>query len=597
MQTLFLDFETYFDKDYTLKKLSTSQYVRDKRFKAHGAQFAWGSFSAPEWVPHSDLTRFFASIKWDETTLVAHHAHFEGFILHTHYDAHPARYLCTMSAARAIHQGQQGVGLDELAKFHQLPGKPETLTKTKGIYDLPPELETEVAQYCANDLLLTQEFSRLYLDKLPLKELDLIDAFVSMFARPRLHIDVKRAQRARVTAKLMTRAAVRATGHSFKEISGDKSFVALLKEHDVDCPTKPGKRGPIPALAKTDHEFDTLLGHENETIRNLAAARKTVSSRIEETRATRLMEMGSTADGMLAVYYNYYGAHTGRLSGGDKMNLANLPRGGELRKSILAPEGHSIVVADSSQIECRTEAAVFDETSLLTIFENGEDPYCTLAGEIFRRPITKADELERFVGKCARLGLGYRMGANHFHQVLATGQMGRRVFIPLNECHNIVQVYRSLHPNIVNGWTLADDWIRFMCFGTGTMAFKFLTIDAKERRIYLPNEMWLSYPQLHCFKGKYTYWNGRYAKNLHGGVVVENLIQALSRIIVTDALLEIRKQYPVVMHTYDENTWVCPTDQAQEAAAFGLTAMRKRPAWLPNVPLDAETKYAEYYSK
>ena len=88
------------------------------------------------------------------------------------------------------------------------------------------------------------------------------------------------------------------------------------------------------------------------------------------------------------------------------MNLQNLERGGELRKSILAPPGHVLVVADSSQIEARVLAWLANDSELLTLFENKADVYKHMAAKIYSITTEEVNKTQRFVGKVATLGLG-----------------------------------------------------------------------------------------------------------------------------------------------------------------------------------------------
>ena len=87
-------------------------------------------------------------------------------------------------------------------------------------------------------------------------------------------------------------------------------------------------------------------------------------------------------------------------SGGDTTNPQNLPRGGALRESIEAPEGHMIVACDSSQIEARTLAWFAGQEDLLDDFRRNADVYSIFASKVFGHEVNKHDHpKERFVGK------------------------------------------------------------------------------------------------------------------------------------------------------------------------------------------------------
>lgn len=85
-----------------------------------------------------------------------------------------------------------------------------------------------------------------------------------------------------------------------------------------------------------------------------------------------------------------------------------------LRGAIVARAGHQLYVADFAGIEARVLLWCAGDERGLDLFRNHVDPYCDMAESIFNRPVTKADKLERGIGKIAILGLGYQMGAGAF---------------------------------------------------------------------------------------------------------------------------------------------------------------------------------------
>src|SRR5262252_4402834 len=102
MRIVALDFETYFDQDYSLSKLSTEAYVRDVRFEPHGAAIKWHKDIPAHWYDAHQLHHILTSEDWSDTCLVCHHAQFDGFILSHHYKIIPRMYGCTLSMARLL---------------------------------------------------------------------------------------------------------------------------------------------------------------------------------------------------------------------------------------------------------------------------------------------------------------------------------------------------------------------------------------------------------------------------------------------------------------------------------------------------------------
>jgi DNA polymerase I-like protein with 3'-5' exonuclease and polymerase domains len=170
------------------------------------------------------------------------------------------------------------------------------------------------------------------------------------------------------------------------------------------------------AFAKTDEGFKALAEDEDIRVQALVAARLGNKSTLEETRTQRFIDISKR--GLLPVPIRYYAAHTGRWGGDDKINLQNLPSRGPnakaLKRSIIAPEGHMIVEADSAQIEARVLAWLAGQEDLVTAFTNKEDVYRNMASRIYNVPEDEVTKEQRFVGKTTILGAGYGMGAIKF---------------------------------------------------------------------------------------------------------------------------------------------------------------------------------------
>ena len=66
--------------------------------------------------------------------------------------------------------------------------------------------------------------------------------------------------------------------------------------------------------------------------------------------------------------------------------MQNLKRGSFLRKAIMAPDGHQLVVGDLSQIEPRVLAWLADYADMLDIFRAGGDPYAAFGSQMFNIP-------------------------------------------------------------------------------------------------------------------------------------------------------------------------------------------------------------------
>ena len=201
-------------------------------------------------------------------------------------------------------------------------------------------------------------------------------------------------------------------------------------------------------------------------------------------------------NGYIPAPLRYYAAHTGRFGGTEKLNMQNLPRGGELRKCLIAPEGHLIYVADLSNIEARMLAWLAGEANLLQQFRNGDDIYSNFASVIYNKPIDKTENpTERLVGKTAILGLGYGMGHEKFKATLKSGAMGPAMDFDIEESRRIVNTYRNTYGGIKNLWYKLEDFLKLsMHKDNEGMTYGPLTIG--HNSIILPNNMSLTYNNL-----------------------------------------------------------------------------------------------------
>lgn len=611
-----LDFETYYDNEYSLKskELNTSEYIRHPRFKAHCVGIKIGN--EPTQVYWEDQVKTaLHSIDWTTHAVLCHHTQFDGLILSHHYGIIPAFYFDTMSMARAMHSNQirSGHGLDSVAAFYGVGNKlPNVLGKMKAHLVIPEELRPEADEYTKTDVDLTLAVFRAMAGVFPDDEFRLIDQTMRMFCDPVFFVDLPRVETELERELAEKQAKVEACGFDIDELMSAGKLAAALRSLGVEPPMKVSQRTNLEtyAFSLQDEDFIALGAHEDPRVRALIAARLAVKSTLGETRARRFIKAGSDGH-KLPVYLNYCGAHTTRWSGGNKLNLQNLPRGGELRKSLVAPPGHVIVVCDSAQIEARTLAWFANQQNLLKAFADGEDVYSKFASDIYKFEVNKKEHpTERFVGKTSVLGLGYGMAAPKFQGTLALGLMGPPVEIPLAKAREIVSLYRRTYPHIRALWMKMDGVLETMMYKRVSpkkddyVVLREGVVEYDEQSLWLPNGLGLHYPELkgefdeftHSFRN-YSYRAGKEFVNIYGGLLTENLIQALARVIVGEQLLEISDKWRVATMTHDEVVAIAPKEKADECLEDMLRIMSTPPKWASDLPLAAEGGYDVVYSK
>lgn len=620
-----LDFETYFDSKYSLraKKYNTSSYVRDPQFEAQICSIKYGKKKAKNYYG-AGLERELKAIDWKGHDLLCHHTHFDGLILAHHYGIVPRQYYCTLSMSRALHSEYASKSLGEIGKLYGLGGKyeeGEVLDKVKGkhLAEIVQDkvLFSSFQKYCDRDTNLTYDIFMEQIKVFPEEELRLIDLTIRMFTTPIFQLDIPRCEKALDEAVRERQTGIAIGLHQInssdeKDLTSNQRFVQALKSLGVDAPTKVSKyNGEITyALSENDEDFVALLEHEDTRVVRLVQGRLAAKSTISETRAARLLQAGEN-NIPVPVYLNYYGAKTGRWSGGNKLNFQNFPRGSELRKSLVAPDGHVIVVCDSAQIEARGVNWVANNQRVLKVFANKEDVYSYTASDIYGRKIDKKkDPDERFIGKIATLGLGYGMGAAKFQTTLALGTMGPAVDMPLAECDKIVKKFRNANKPITDFWSDMNGVLRRMASGEEG-EYGCLSYDADG--IWLPNGMGILYPGLTMTtdennRTSFKYWSKTHWSKLYGGLVTENIVQALAGVIIRQQMLwyadwlkaqKLRKgeRAMIATMTHDEIVSVVPERLAEKAMQKKLEVMRTAPDWCSDLPLDAEGGYAKEYSK
>ena len=433
---VFLDFETFYDGQYSLKKLSIEEYVRDPRFEVH--MLAIAKSDEPVQVVAPENIK--ATLEWyhvadPNTRVFIQNAKFDAFIASQYYGIIIAKPICTRCMERWT--GMSRLCRESLEAQSVFLGTGEKGTyvhdaKGKRLADYTPEELEQYKAYCAKDVELLRANVRLMLPKLTQEALTFSTLSVKMYTEPVfvLDKDILRAYQAKIEADRMASLQRLQARFSFDSVddflqairSADK-FSAMMKQLGGTVPMKlsekktatlkrkleeaqisdPEARRRLlagdyqvytPALAKTDLAFMALLTDPNPDIAALAQARAENNTSIASSRCARFLSIAER--GTLPVSLEAFFAHTGRYSAGsngdvksDGTNLQNLTKRGPdkvLRTAIKPPAGYKLVACDSSQIEARTLAWEAGEQWLLKAFRDKTDPYCEMASSIYREP-------------------------------------------------------------------------------------------------------------------------------------------------------------------------------------------------------------------
>lgn len=608
MKTYTLDFETYYDKEYSLRKMQTDEYILDDRYETIMVCIIDDEGKEDIIVGSEDeIKRQLQSYcDWSQCAIRAHNTLFDGFILSQRYDVKPKLWLDTLSQARMFMPWLKSHSLANVAKQLGIGQKGTAVHNMLGkrLVDMTAEDFDSYVEYCFQDTRLCKALGEKF-DKLtPPLDFKLIDMTIRMFTEPKLvgdtelmeklyHDEVKRKEGLLALAQL-----------DKETLNSSAKFAKRLEALGVRPPTKisPRTGKETFAFAKTDKDFTKLQEHENPEVQALVAARLGAKTTIAETRALRFVEMSKR--GKLPVYLNFWGAKTtGRYSGGNKVNWQNLPARGVsagLRLALKAPEGHKVLVGDSSNIELRTVMALAGQEDALQKIRNGVDMYCDFASQIFGKEITKKDKAERFLGKTAMLGLQYGAGAERFQEMVRQGAQFMDGIEPISfdKAYDVVQLYRQVHHKVVDLWRKCDKQV----LPDIANECNFLPVDihgwfiTQNNGFGRPGEPGVVYRNLEYKNDEWTYEMGGGRVKIYGPKVVENLCQHAAMKIVMWQTARINQRYPVVLSVHDEAVTVVPEHELTEAKAYMEECLDMTPPWCRGaIPVACETEIGDSY--
>lgn len=621
-----LDLETFYDREYSLSKITTEEYVRSPRFQAIGLGIKYDD-GPVEWVAGPEAVEAYVrSVDWSDCVIVGQNTAFDGFILHYHYDVKPKAWVDIMGMSRALFPHEKSHSLKAQAERASIGAKGDEVLNALGKrYEDFTEAELErYGEYCRNDVFLTYQLFLAYMGRgFPKKELRLIDLTLRMFIEPVLKLDRallvdhligvrsrKQVLMERVRDKLLdsadpdTRQTVFAAGLDGVKtlLMSNPKFAEALRSLGVEPPTKisPTTGKETFAFAKSDEAFKALEEHPNEDVQALVAARLGNKSTLEETRTERFIAMA--ARGEFPVPLRYYGAHSGRWSGEQSVNLQNLPaRGpnaGKIKKSIVAPEGYMVIDCDSAQIEARVLAWLAGQNDLVQAFREKRDVYKLMASKIYSVPVSEITPVQRQVGKTVVLGAGYGVGHVKLQLFLKT-QAG--VEVSIAEAKRIIDTYRQTSDRIADMWARAGMALRYLMQGQS------FDIDAvglctavPGKGVTLPSGLHVQYPELRSVtnaesKQEFVYTSKERPVRIYGGKVVENICQAVARQVVAEQMLRVAKRYKVVLTVHDAVAIIAPEAQAKEAQAYLEECMSWNPSWATGLPLSCESGMGRSY--
>ena len=597
-QLLTVDFETYYDRDFSLSKLTTEEYVRSDSFEVIGVSVKVNEDPA-QWFSgtHQQTAQWLGQFDWGSSLVLAHNTMFDSAIISWRFGIIPLGWLDTMSMAQAVVPATQSKSLANLAVYYEVGVKGTEVINALGKrrIDFTPQELARYGDYCVNDTELTYTLFNKLLDGFPQQELKLIDLTIRMFAEPVLEVDTELLIEHLKGIREFKDKLLDASGLDTETLMSNNKFADWLRSRGVEPPTKvsPTTGRETLAFSKTDKNFLALQDHEDVIIQTAVAARLGVKSTLEETRTERFIGIGSR--GKLPVPLKYYAAHTGRWGGSDSLNLQNLPsRTGSsaLKKSIVAPQGFVIIDADSAQIEARMLAWLSGQNDLVEQFAVGEDVYRIMASAIYNKDISDITKDERFIGKTVVLGCGYGMGAEKFKNMLSL----QKIAMEKSEAERIIRIYREKNFKIKQLWGEGQNALRFILQKRNAPIGQHDVVRVMNGGLLLPSGITMRYNNLRQDEEGFQYdAKKNETVRIYGGKVVENIVQALARIVIGQQMLKIAERYRVVLTVHDAVACIAPETEVLEAKRYVEECMRSAPEWAVGLPLNCESGYGRSY--
>lgn len=591
MTTYALDFESFYDKECSIKTLGPNGYFSHPRFDAYLVT-----------VVGDDGFRYAGNPKdldwslFDGHRIISHNAGFDmslyifGISAGWWPSCDYAEWQCTadmcafLGLPRSLKGAAQAVLGVELSKTTRdnMSGK---------VWDtMTPEFKAEVIEYAIKDavycLQLWQELST----KWPQHERD-ISCMNRKIMQRGLPIDqplLKHNLETIRTELFNAEQLIPWTGE-YTPLSR-KAFNNQCRKEGI----------PIPkSLAQDDEDADKWFA---EFQKHCPWARAVQNYRRINSFLCKLeaFDAGTMSDGRYYGGLMYAGANpTLRFSGsGGNLNLQNLPRdemfGVNFRPMIRPKPGNKLLVADLAQIEVRTLLWWAKDRDTLDMIRTHDDIYEVIAimlglHDPANGPLSANRPLRQRV-KAMALGCQFGLSGDGFASYSG---------MPVSEAHEAVNTYRTKMRKVVQFWNSLQTDIE-MASALG-QEFTLDLPSGRSMNYGVPRKM-----KTRMSNGQERFgYVGKIVRNgqlrdfkLWKGLAAENAAQGLARDIFSDMMLRVEAAgIPLILHVHDEMVAEVPEADAEEALATMLKIMSTPPAWIPEIPVAAEGHILDAYTK
>ena len=486
-----------------------------------------------------------------------------------------------------------------------------------------PKFAKEFMYYCKKDVQACRTIFNA-LPKLSDKEQQLYE-LTSMINYRGLHIDRQAVEKAYMTLTYAYEKAVleiqRLSGgmvSSPTQVKAIRNFI----ENDIGIVTNDLKSSTVNAL---------LLKDLPNYVKGILEIRKEHSK--SSTAKIKKMLDNVDNDNIIKNYLVYHGANTGRWSSRG-VQFQNIPRGGDidveecisniislesedfcdiykspisaisncLRGFIVPEEGNVFLISDYVGIEARVLLWLAGQENILEKIVGGIDIYVDMAKKIYNdNSLTKEDKEQRMLGKQAVLGCGYGMGSTRFKQMCAA----YKIEVSEDMSDKAVRIYRKTYAKVPKLWYLLGEGFRRAIKNENAIKVKGVIFKHRKRfmgvtlpsgrllRYYLPSvkEEGLSFYSVNSQTKQFT------KTTTYGGKICENVVQAIARDIMAEAMLKLEKEgYNVVLTIHDEIVCEVPKNSKYNTEGMG-NIMCQAPKWAIGCPISTEGTTTRRYKK
>jgi len=642
MKIATVDLETFWSTTHSLTKMSPIEYCMHPDTDIISCAFKFDDGPTEVIFGEKEVIEYAKSIDWSRYWVVGHNlSGFDAMILSWRMGMKPKLWGCTLAMSRPIHAKDAGGSLKALVAHYGLGEKDQSAliaTKGKRLKDFTPEEIADMRRYNAADVDQCYQLLRRLIPQTRRDEVKLIDMTIRMLVEPQFDADIdllantyteeteRKEQVLRELGRILaedipTRAALRIQGdfdpddieQVKKTLMSAAKFKLLLENLGVDVPMKvsatTGKE--IPALSKTDEEFLAMQEHENPLVAAAASARLDAKSTLLQTRINSFIDAAvAHPQRKVPIPLKYYGADTtGRWSGWG-YNPQNLPRinpyapkpSDALRKSLRAPEGHKVVVADLSGIELRVNHFLWKVPSSMAMYRadpENADLYKDFASKLYDVRFDEVSKEQRQVGKVAHLGLGFGAGHVTFQKV---AKLMGGVDITLDEAKDVVDKWRDEYPEIARGWRTCHAALTPIMYGaTSSAVDPWGMVTSCPEGLKTPKGM-IRYPDLRTERNddgkvEFVYGHGRNKARIYAGKIDENIVQHLARCVIADNAIQIQQLtgYNPALTVHDELVYVAPEEEAVQLLDTVQQVMRTPPHWWPELVTWSQGDIADTY--